>query len=273
MVLGKHKPLISHKTHKQIQHRLNGGDASYKNREGAIEDFPLRGYLVCPECGNNMTASNTVKKGKKHPYYRCKSSPKICTYGGKSIKKADLEAQFEEEILPKLKPSEQVTELTKAILQRKHQQKLDNLSREQTYKRQELAKIDNNIKSLVDKLTTTKLYNVQKVVEEKIDKMVQTKEKIEQEIKAVDKVDINIGTSQKLVNDFMQGIDISWKKGNFNKKQSILRIILASKIPYTKKTGFGTISKRLPFCVTEDNDNDEGRMVGAEGFEPPTKAL
>ena len=36
------------------------------------DEFPLRGYLICPQCGSTLTASNSKgRRGNYYPYYHC----------------------------------------------------------------------------------------------------------------------------------------------------------------------------------------------------------
>jgi|GEM_PF-6410814 hypothetical protein len=67
IVEGKHEPLISEELFLKVQNvlrrkgtkdlRLPGGRAINNER------YPLRGILLCPKCGNNLTASGS--KGRK----------------------------------------------------------------------------------------------------------------------------------------------------------------------------------------------------------------
>jgi len=51
-------------------------------------DFPLRGTVLCPHCGQPMTASWSSGHGGKYPYYRCKH----CS--GVAFRKETLESEF-----------------------------------------------------------------------------------------------------------------------------------------------------------------------------------
>ena len=41
------------------------------NKTGSIEQYPLRGLMVCNKCGKNLTASSSKCNGGKHYYYHC----------------------------------------------------------------------------------------------------------------------------------------------------------------------------------------------------------
>ncbi|WP_312285114.1 recombinase family protein [Chryseobacterium gleum] len=78
IVEGKHEPLISEELFMKVQNvlrrkgtkdlRLPGGKAINDER------YPLRGILLCPKCGNNLTASGSKGRKKHYYYYHCSSA-------------------------------------------------------------------------------------------------------------------------------------------------------------------------------------------------------
>ena len=64
----RHEPLISLETFHKIQDRLAAG-ARAPARKDISDDFPLRGFVLCDDCGKPLTACwSKSKTGKKHPY-------------------------------------------------------------------------------------------------------------------------------------------------------------------------------------------------------------
>ena len=52
--VGQHEPIISAQTYQRIQERLKGG--FYAPRQSDLnDDFPLRGHVVCSDCGTPLT--------------------------------------------------------------------------------------------------------------------------------------------------------------------------------------------------------------------------
>lgn len=78
IVEGKHEGLISDELFMKVQNvlrkkgtkdlRLPGGKAVNDER------YPLRGILLCPKCGNNLTASGSKGRKKHYYYYHCTSA-------------------------------------------------------------------------------------------------------------------------------------------------------------------------------------------------------
>ncbi|MBC7943875.1 MAG: recombinase family protein, partial [Burkholderiales bacterium] len=67
----QHQPLISLQTFKRIRERLNSGNRA-PTRSNLSHDFPLRGFVVCHDCGSPLTACWSTGKTARHPYYLCR---------------------------------------------------------------------------------------------------------------------------------------------------------------------------------------------------------
>ena len=65
-----HEPLIDFATYQRIQNRIAGAVYAPR-RKNLNEDFPLRGFVLCDDCGETLTACWTKGRGKYHPYYHC----------------------------------------------------------------------------------------------------------------------------------------------------------------------------------------------------------
>jgi site-specific DNA recombinase len=74
IVKGNHEPIISEKLYLDVQDILNGRKRVRKTNKQVPEVFILRGYLVCPKCGKNLTASTSSGRRLKHSYYHCNSA-------------------------------------------------------------------------------------------------------------------------------------------------------------------------------------------------------
>ncbi len=81
IVKGKHEPLISEELFLKVQHILKKkGTKDLRLPGGRIineERYPLRGILLCPKCGKNLTGSSSKGKTKHYYYYHCSS---ICGF-------------------------------------------------------------------------------------------------------------------------------------------------------------------------------------------------
>ena len=73
IVEGKHPPLITWETFTAVQDYLSGKKKIKVNSTRSLI-FPLRGFLVCPKCGQNLTASSSRSRNKSlYNYYHCQT--------------------------------------------------------------------------------------------------------------------------------------------------------------------------------------------------------
>jgi len=100
-IQGIHLPLISENVFYKVQDIIEGRKKHLPSSLKTIRDeFPLRGILICPQCGKYLTAScSKGKMGVRYPYYHCTN---FC----KERKKAEVVNNALEGLLETIKPSE-----------------------------------------------------------------------------------------------------------------------------------------------------------------------
>jgi hypothetical protein len=108
---GQHEGLISFATFEKIQARMKG-TAKAPARKDINADFPLRGFILCNDCGSPLTACWSQGKKQKYPYYLCPT--KGCKSYRKSIRREQLEGEFED-VLKRLEPAKGLFALAKAM--------------------------------------------------------------------------------------------------------------------------------------------------------------
>lgn len=74
-VKAQHAPLISEELFNEVQLILEGNKRKSRKyiKLTSAEIFPLRGFLTCPKCGSNLTASGSKGYSKIYYYYHCSS--------------------------------------------------------------------------------------------------------------------------------------------------------------------------------------------------------
>ncbi len=92
VVHGDYEAIVPEDVCMRVQPKLHRARSTEKVTAYRINnpDFPLRGVVRCARCGALLTASNSTGHGGRYGYYRCAAC------GGRSLKKADVENQFEE---------------------------------------------------------------------------------------------------------------------------------------------------------------------------------
>jgi site-specific DNA recombinase len=71
IVNGKHEAIIPESLFYEVQDVLDGRRRNIPKKNSKKEEFPLRGFLTCPRCGKNLTASTSNGNGGKYHYYHC----------------------------------------------------------------------------------------------------------------------------------------------------------------------------------------------------------
>ena len=146
---GLHEGLITFATYKRIQDRLKG-KAYAPTRKNLQADFPLRGAVLCGDCGEALTSCwSTSKSGKKHPYYLCFN--KGCESYRKSIKRDQIEGDFQT-LIERVVPSKEAVEMAQTLFWQfwdgeiqKQEQRVKNL-------KAKLIPIERKLDQLLDKV-------------------------------------------------------------------------------------------------------------------------
>ncbi|MCB1832630.1 MAG: recombinase family protein [Geminicoccaceae bacterium] len=147
-IAGKHEPLISVRTYEAIQERRASG-AKAPMRQDLNKDFPLRGFVLCGDCGKPLTACWSKGSTKKYPYYLCDT--RGCESYRKSIRRADVEGEFED-ILRDLQPTHTLFELSVRMLEDAWQQRTAQAEAMIDSARAELRTIDARIENLLERV-------------------------------------------------------------------------------------------------------------------------
>jgi len=107
---GKHPALVTPEVFAQVQRVITARNRSLIHQKDR-EEFPLRGFARCPECGHGLTGAFSKGRTARYPYYLCRV--KRCSRRGKSLPAADVDAEFTEfldEIAPRTKLIREVAE-------------------------------------------------------------------------------------------------------------------------------------------------------------------
>jgi DNA invertase Pin-like site-specific DNA recombinase len=69
---GIHEPLISRVLFDKVQHHVDGGKKQYKVTHKKINDkFPLKDFVLCPNCHKPLKASSSKGRNLYYSYYHC----------------------------------------------------------------------------------------------------------------------------------------------------------------------------------------------------------
>ena len=162
--VGHHEGLIDLQTHEKILHRLKTGGYA-PARKDINKDFPLRGFVACNGCGNPYKAGWTKGKTKTYPYYTCQT--KACDDYGKSIKRADIEGEFET-ILMSMTPSRILFNTMKIMINEAYKQRKAQIGAVKATLKNDIVKLEKEIDGFLNRIVSTQTASVIDIYEKKI---------------------------------------------------------------------------------------------------------
>lgn len=111
---GTHEAIISEQAFYKCQKYINKGNKGDRiSASTPNETFPLRHFILCPNCSRPLTACmSKSKNGKLYPFYKCYN--KNCR-GYKSISKDKLEGEFSS-LLRKITPTKEYLATFRKVL-------------------------------------------------------------------------------------------------------------------------------------------------------------
>jgi hypothetical protein len=148
------RPILNwnyYKTFERIQERPQE-KVKVPARKDIHEDFPLRGFILCDDCGRPLTSCWSQGKTKKFAYYQCYF--KDCESRQKSIPRHLLEGAFET-LLAQIKPSPALCALAAAMFKDAWNQQAKLTSAGILGAKQKLVSIEKQIEQLVDRIIET----------------------------------------------------------------------------------------------------------------------
>ncbi len=266
---GHHEPLVSFAAYENIQKNLVAG-ARPAARADFNEDFPLRGFVECSECGKGMTGAWSKGCRKHYAYYRCVT--RGCSQRSKSIPRAKFEAGFEE-VIKSLQPSQQLVDLAIEMFKDAWNGRLEYMQAERREWQSQADAADKDILKLVDRLLESESQTVVKAIEAKIEKL--EREKISLAEKAREPLP-NVGRSEECIELAMKFLARPWdiyKNGNYAVRQTVLRLAFSEPLTFTPEGVYRTIKTALPFKVLGGLSSKKCEMVLLERIELSTSPL
>ncbi len=260
----QHEPLIDMATHERIQEKLSGKVTTH-TKQFLNPDFPLRGFCLCVACKLPMTASWSTGRNGKFPYYRCKT--RGCIERNKSVSKKRIEADFVS-ILAKIKPSEQVINLSKAIVRDVWSKKEHGVLLRRKGIETELSQIATEQRRLLERITRASDDKVIAVYETRIGKLTEHELVLKESLMSFNKHRPNIETALDIVFDFLKNPLVQWEKGDIHRKKLVLKLVFEQKLAYNRKSGFETAILSLPLRIFALPEAQKGVLVEMPGIEP-----
>ena len=274
LVEGQHEPLISEELFHRVQDVLEGKRRKERPNTKILSDenFPLRGFLICPRCGNNITGSASKGRNNRYYYYHCNAT---CGFRHR----AEIVNRIFEDGLKQLEMKEPAKRILKKMF-------LDNYEKYIKTPKNERKSILNEIDKLNARLSVARNKLLSEIIDDEeyleIKKECREKiEKLEAQFKEEPEAKVNI---PKLLEQALETLTNIWKlysEGGIAVKRAIIGSIFPEKLEFDGKE-YRTarmnsiahyifqIKSSLPQNENRRNDNTNhfSCYVDPQGFEP-----
>ncbi|MBT3043385.1 MAG: recombinase family protein [Candidatus Thiodiazotropha sp. (ex Codakia orbicularis)] len=263
---GRHEGLISLETYKKIQERLNG-NAKAPARKDINQDFPLRGFVTCGECGHTLTACWSKGRSAHHPYYMC--FQKGCSSYRKSIRRDVIEGEFEQFLLS-LRPSQELFDLALSMFKDLWNYRLEFQKTHSKSLELEISKTERKIEQVLDRIVDAESNAVVSAYEKRIGELQLEKQVMQEKISQCGRPLRDFDETFRTAMAFLANPHEIWASGRMEDRHAVLKLTFADRLAYVRGEGFRTPETTLPFKALAGFSGGENKMARPEGFEPPT---
>ena len=263
----EHEPLISLETFTHIQARLAEKSVA-PARKDIDADFPLRGFLACVNCGGGMTSCwSQSHTGRKYPYYLCKH--RGCSERDKSVGRDVVENQFDA-ILKSLVPNAATLDLAEELFREAWDKRAGIAESEASRLKTRSRQIEGEIETFLDRIVRTQSDVTVGAYEKKISALQSEKAVIDHQTQVVASPKLSFTETFELSMRFLANPYEIWTKGGILIKRSVLRMVFAHALGFSRQTGLRTPETTFPFKALRFLATSDCKMVPPAGLEPAT---
>jgi site-specific DNA recombinase len=273
-VKAQHEPIVTEYLFEQVQDVLDGRKRKYLPKVESKPTLPLRGFLVCPECGKILSGS--VSKGKRlyYSYYHCFAG---CSY---RLRAEGPNDQFVAE-LKKYIPREDALDIYKVALQDAWLSQTSHLYEERTKIKQAIKEIKDKLLNMADLVASKKMepddFGDLKILNAK--KMTGLNGRLQE----LNLEHIDIEDLLETGIDNLMKLEYAYEVGDIDKKREIIAAVFPDKLHIENgilRTPRVNEAMRYIYLMESDlSKNKKGQVknkfglssqVGVAGFEPTT---
>ena len=264
-VPGDFEPLISRELFDRVSVILAGRAPAHVAHKREREDFPLRGWLLCPKCGLPVTASlSTGKLGKKFGYYRCHRVKGHLNVRGTFVEDAFVALLF------RLTPKPERMSLIQQVFRRSWKQRTQAALVDSADLRKELATQEARKSRILEQMADGHLAAGDFTALNK--KTIATIVDLRERLSVSEANEVDVEAAIEYLTHLLWNTGIVWQTSHLHDKQSIQRRLFPDGLTYSKD-GFGTPVTHSIYSLLGDDSVLEEGLVGREGLEPPTSCL
>ena len=271
-VKGLHEPLITEDLFYRVQDVLDGRKRK-QFRLKVVSDsvLPLRGFLVCPECGKILTGSLSKGRSRHYSYYHCFAGCKF-RYSAEEVNR-----QFVDE-LKKYIPRPEMAELYKIVLQEAWHGRTAHVQDDRKQLLGQLSELEDKLSYIRDLLSSRQI-DPEDFREMKSDYN-QKVEKLQARLSGLSHPEVNMKDLLDKGIDTLLRADYIYETADTEKKRRLIGSMFPEKMHFEKsslRTGRVNEAVRFIYMIdsalcenknrTNENKSHLSCDVGMTGFE------
>jgi len=264
---GHHDAIVSSEIFEETQEKLRGNKKK-KHRHISLDEFPLKGDLVCGKCKSTLVASfSTSRSSKKYPYYRCKSNSSNCQTTPKSLSREVVHDQFLK-LLSKATIRNEALLLADKVLEDTFHEKSKHLIGIQKNNSERITDLEKRKGQQIKKILSISNEHVLKSLDDEITSIDNEIRHLRKEIER----DTSLDDFKLATNVFFRSPKDYWLKGSTIEKKVLFDFVFDKPIEI-KDGKVGTAHYSLPYRLLSQPVIQKEGMVELGGIEPPTSCM
>ena len=264
---GIHESIIDNELFIKAQHQLSV-KGKKRHTKISLDEFPLKGHLICGDCNRNLVASaSTGRSKKKYPYYRCNSKGVDCSSTPKNILREVVHDQFLN-ILDNASINKPILKLAEKIINDVYAEKSYHLQGIKKNNRATIKDLEQIKSAQINKLKTVNNSSVIKSLDKEItsiDNEINDLKQLEQ--KSNDLQAFKLSGQEILTNPRSY-----WLKGTTEQKKVLFDFVFDKSLEI-RNGKVGTAPYSLPYRLLSKPVIEKESMVEPVGIEPTTSSV
>jgi site-specific DNA recombinase len=259
-VRGDFAPLVSQSVFDRVQTVLSGRAPAPVPHVTEREDFPVRGWVLCPDCLKPVTASlSTGKLGNKFGYYRCHRFK-----GHINAKAETVEAAFID-LLERLTPKQEQMDLIDRVFRNAWVDRVQTAATDAAALRSELSKQRARKRRVLEQMADGDLSKED--FKSLNASTVEAIADLEERLSFAESDVLDIDSAIEHLTHILWNTSVIWQTSDLQGKKKILRRMFPDGLA-SSKNGFGTPVTHSIYTLLCADSVDESRLVAPQGFEP-----
>lgn len=266
---GHHEGIISFETFQKIQERLKPSKSQKTIRSDLSEVFPLRGLLVCAECGCHLTAAVANPNTKPYSYYSCQKHG--CSLYGKMARKKDVEDGFNQ-IMEESRLKAEVGLLVEAEFEKVWEDEVKRMEVEEKENAVDIKKLEDEIEKLAKAIATTESEVARRQFEKQIEKVDEKLQALRERI-LVSESDLKVpyrNALEKAVG-LVESPYETWVSMDLLEQHELFFFLFEEKLSYDRNEGYRNAKNVSVAMLFEEFAVTNSQDVEMGGVEPPSE--